>query len=102
MTRDGMSGLQRVAILGFGTMGAGIAQVCAQFGHDVVVMETGEPRLQAGRARVERFLAGGVERGKVTADEASATLRRIHETTSVADLADAEIVIEAIVEELAP
>lgn len=97
-----MARFDRVGVLGYGTMGAGIAQVCAQAGCEVVVLEAGDAQLDAGRARMERFLAGGVERGKLTADEATAAQGRVRGTTSVEDLGDVEIVIEAIVEQLAP
>ena len=52
-----------VAVLGFGTMGAGIAQVCARAGREVVVLEESEGRLEAGRRRLEAFLGEGVSRG---------------------------------------
>lgn len=95
-----MSRFNRVGLLGFGTMGAGIAQVCAQAGCEVVVLEASDARLDAGRRRLERFLAGGVERGKLTREDAENALARVRGTTSVKALADAEIVIEAIAEEL--
>jgi 3-hydroxybutyryl-CoA dehydrogenase len=97
-----MGTFDRVAVLGYGTMGAGIAQVCAQAGCDVVVLEPDQEQLDAGRRRMEEFLQGGVEREKLTADEATATLGRVRGTTELADLSDAQIVIEAIAEELEP
>lgn len=88
-----------VAVLGFGAMGAGIAQVAAQGAYDVVVLETGTDRLEAGRRRVTDFLDGGVRRAKIDAAGRDAVLGRIRGTTGVADLAGAGLVIEAVAEE---
>jgi len=90
---------ERVAVLGFGTMGAGIAQVVARSGRGVTVLETGDDRLADGRRRVEGFLTDGVGRGKLTSDDREAVLRRITGTTDVAALAGSELVIEAVVED---
>ncbi|WP_028924803.1 3-hydroxyacyl-CoA dehydrogenase family protein [Pseudonocardia acaciae] len=90
----------KVAVLGFGTMGAGIAQVCAQAGLPVTVLETDAARIAAGRERLEAFLDGGVARGKLTRDDRTAVLDRVAATTEVAGLAGADLVIEAVVEEL--
>jgi 3-hydroxybutyryl-CoA dehydrogenase len=89
-----------VAVLGFGTMGAGIAQVCARAGREVVVLEESEGRLEAGRRRLEAFLGEGVSRGKTTEEERDETLARVRGTTEVGDLAGSGVVIEAVVEEL--
>lgn len=88
----------RVAVLGFGTMGGGIAQVVAASGRDVVVLETGQDRLEHGLAAVRAFLDEGVRRGKVAEAERDATLARITGTTDVADLAGVDLVIEAVSE----
>jgi 3-hydroxybutyryl-CoA dehydrogenase len=87
-----------VAVLGLGLMGRGIAQVIAQAGIPVVVLETGEDRLAAGVEAIADFLAEGVRRGKVTPEQREASLGRITGTTDVADLATADLVIEAVVE----
>jgi len=94
-----MRTFQRVAVLGMGTMGGGIAQVVAASGRDVVVLETDQQRLDRGRAAVETFLDGGLQRGKVTAADREAVLARITGTTDVADLAGVDLVIEAVVEQ---
>lgn len=89
---------QNVAVLGFGTMGAGIAQVAAQAGAAVVVLEADDARVDAGLTSVEAFLDGGVQRGKITRDQAAEIRGRIRGTTSVDDLAGSALVIEAVTE----
>jgi 3-hydroxybutyryl-CoA dehydrogenase len=95
-----MSAQTRVAVVGCGTMGAGIAQCCAQAGLATTVVEMDGERLQAGRQRLDAFIGEGVRRGKVSEADRDATLARIRGTTALTDCAGAEIVIEAIVEEL--
>ena len=95
-----MSDIETVAILGFGTMGSGIAQVCAQAGHDVVVLEDSDERLEAGRRRLEGDLEEGVRREKVTEEARDETLARVRGTTEAGELSGAGVVIEAVVEEL--
>lgn len=95
-----MSDKQKVAVLGFGTMGAGIAQVCAGAEHDVVVLETSNERLEDGRRRMERFLDKGVRRDKVTAEARDETLARVQGTTEVGELQGCGLVIEAAAEDL--
>lgn len=89
-----------VAVLGFGTMGGGIAQTCAAAGLDVVVLEASRDLLERGRDRVGAFLQEGIRRGKVTEEQREETLGRIRGTTDAAELAGADLVIEAVVEEL--
>jgi 3-hydroxybutyryl-CoA dehydrogenase len=95
-----MRELSTVGVLGFGTMGAGIAQVAAQTGCRVIVLEADDARLADGRGRVEAFLVEGVRRGKVTEDDRTTTLGRIEGVTDPAALAGAELIIEAVVEDL--
>jgi 3-hydroxybutyryl-CoA dehydrogenase len=91
---------QTVGVLGCGTMGSGIAQVAAGAGCAVVVLEVDDPAVEAGLGRIERSLAEGARRGKLTEDEQAATRERIRGTTRRQDLSDCDIVIEAIVENL--
>jgi 3-hydroxybutyryl-CoA dehydrogenase len=91
---------EKVAVLGMGTMGAGIAQVCATAGLEVVVLEATEERWQEGRGRMERFLAEGVRRGKVDAEARDGALSRVVGTVADDDLRGAQLVIEAVVEDL--
>ncbi len=93
--------LKEIAVLGCGLMGSGIAQVCAQAGYETHVLETSEERLKPGLAAIqkswEKFAAKGVQ----TAEQAAAAQRRLHPTTSLRDLDNAQFVIEAVVENLA-
>ena len=93
-----MNTFQRVAVLGFGTMGGGIAQVVAASGRDVVVLDTDTSRVAAGLAGVETFLDGGVRRGKVSEEDRAAVLGRIRGVVDVADLEGVDLVIEAVTE----
>jgi 3-hydroxybutyryl-CoA dehydrogenase len=90
--------IKTVGVLGCGLMGSGIAQVSAAAGFRTVVLEVNEDVLRAGLGRIEKFLGDGVAKGKLTADAKAATLQNLHGTTKYADLADADLVIEAIVE----
>ncbi|MFC3478866.1 3-hydroxyacyl-CoA dehydrogenase family protein [Halobacterium litoreum] len=91
----------RVAVLGAGTMGHGIAQVSAMAGHDVALRDVDDDIVQDGLDAIESNLAGGVERDKVTDDEMAATLARIEGTTDLATAAgDADLVVEAVPEDV--
>jgi 3-hydroxybutyryl-CoA dehydrogenase len=92
--------IRTVGVLGAGLMGSGIAQVAALAGFDTVVREVSDAAAQRGRSAVERSLAKAVERGKVDAGRRDAALARLRFTTSMDDLAAADIVIEAVVEDL--
>lgn len=94
-----MSDVETVVVLGFGTMGSGIAQVCAQTGHNVVVLEDSDERLEDGRRKVEGDLEEGVRREKVTEEERDEALARVRGTTEVGELSGADVVIEAVVED---
>jgi 3-hydroxybutyryl-CoA dehydrogenase len=94
-----MTDLNTVGVAGMGTMGAGIAQVIAASGREVLVLEAGEAQWQAGMAIVRRSLAGGVSRGKLTESAAAQVTARIHPADGVVGLAQCDLVIEAIVEQ---
>jgi 3-hydroxybutyryl-CoA dehydrogenase len=81
-------------------MGSGIAQVCAEAGYAVVVCEVSDELLKKGIGRIESFLKKGVEKGKVTPERMKEVLARIKGTTSLPALADGDIVIEAVIENL--
>jgi 3-hydroxybutyryl-CoA dehydrogenase len=89
-----------VGVVGLGTMGAGIAQVCLQAGLEVVGREV-EPALgEAARARIDHYLGRGVEKGRLTADEKDAALARLTMVTDLSELAPCDLVIEAVFEDL--
>jgi 3-hydroxybutyryl-CoA dehydrogenase len=92
--------IRKVGVVGLGTMGAGIAQVCVQAGFETVGREISEELGERGRATIERYLARGVEKERLTAEERDHALGRLTVTTDLADLAGCDLVIEVIVEEL--
>ncbi len=91
--------MEQVGVVGSGIMGAGIAEVAARSGCDVVVREVTTELADAGRARIAASLERAVTRGKLAAADRDATLARIRTTTSLDDLADRDLVIEAVVED---
>lgn len=96
-----MTTFASVAVLGAGTMGAGIAQVCAQAGSKVVLQDITEEFVQKGLGRIRDFLQKGVEKGKVKAEDRDAVLARITTTTDrKAACRDVALVIEAVPEKL--
>src|SRR3954462_13432488 len=90
----------KVGVLGCGLMGHGISQICAQQGWDVVVREADQAPLDKGIAKIEKQLARGVEKGRLEQADADAIRGRIHPTLDYGDLADCDLVIEAIAEDL--
>jgi 3-hydroxybutyryl-CoA dehydrogenase len=92
-------GFDRVGVVGGGTMGSGIAEVCARKGCEVVVLEVSDEALAAARARVEASLSRAERSGRLTADDREAALSRLSWTTSYDDLADRELVLEAAPED---
>jgi len=92
--------IKRVGVVGCGLMGSGIVEVCARAGYDVVVREVDEALLGTGLSRVEGSLRRAVERGKLAASDMETARRRIKGTTTLADLGDAELVIEAVIEKM--
>jgi 3-hydroxybutyryl-CoA dehydrogenase len=95
-----MPEIKRVGVLGCGLMGSGIAQVAATAGYETIVRDVSKELLDRGRAGIEKSLAKFVEKGKLPAAERDATVERLKFTTTVADLKQADIVIEAITEDL--
>ena len=92
--------IHKVAVLGCGLMGSGIAQVCAQAGRDVTVVEVAEDYLNKGLGGIEKQLGKLVEKGKLAPSDRDATLARLHGSTRLEDAADADLVIEAIIENI--
>jgi 3-hydroxybutyryl-CoA dehydrogenase len=89
----------KVAVLGAGTMGNGIAQVFAQNGHDVVLRDLAPDVLDRARGSIQRSLNKLVEKGRLTAVDRDASLARVRPTTDLKAVAGARIVIEAVVED---
>jgi 3-hydroxybutyryl-CoA dehydrogenase len=87
-------------VLGAGTMGHGIAQVAAASGYDVLMSDIDEASTQRGMKSIERNLAKGIERGKVTEQERDETLSRIRATTDFVEIGESDLVIEAAPENL--
>lgn len=90
----------KIGVIGSGAMGAGIAQVAAQAGHDVVVFDEQTTALERASANLQSTMAKLVEKGKLGLDEATAIIGRVHYSHSMPTLASSELVIEAIVENL--
>jgi len=93
--------MKKVAILGLGTMGSGIAQVCAQSGFETVGYEVKQEFADQGLARIEKNLAFALNKGKLTQEQVDTTLARLTTTTELESLTDVDLVIEAVVEDIA-
>jgi len=92
--------IQKVGVVGLGTMGAGIAQVCVQAGVETVGREVSAELGEAARRKIDHFLGRAVDKERMSADEKEAALARLSVTTQLSDLADCDLVIEAAFEEL--
>ena len=91
--------IESVGVIGSGTMGSGIAQVFAQTGLNVILVDVAAPALERARGTIEKSLGKFVEKGKMTASDRDATLGRIRTDTALDVLASADYVVEAIVEQ---
>jgi 3-hydroxybutyryl-CoA dehydrogenase len=94
-------GLRRVGVIGCGLMGAGLAELCARSGFEVLVVVSSSRALSAGRERVHGALERAVEKGRVRPDERDAALARLSFTDALGDLRDRELVVEAVTESYA-
>jgi 3-hydroxybutyryl-CoA dehydrogenase len=92
--------IKKVGVLGAGLMGSGIAQVAASSGYEVTVVEVSDELIRRGLDKIEESLAKFAEKGAITAAQKDETRRRLRGTTRYEDLADADVVIEAIIENL--
>lgn len=93
-------GIERVGVVGFGLMGSGIAQVCAQAGYDTLVREIDQRFLDKGFERVDGSLARLVKGSKLAEADAKAARGRMRGTTSLAEFGDRDLVIEAVIEKI--
>jgi 3-hydroxybutyryl-CoA dehydrogenase len=89
-----------IGVVGLGTMGAGIAQLCVQAGYETVGREIDDELGERGRGTIAHYLSRSVERERMTADERDQALERLSLTTELRELAGCDLVIEAIVEDL--
>nr|BAQ21962.1 putative dehydrogenase [Streptomyces versipellis] len=92
--------VRRLGIVGAGTMGTGVAEVCARSGFATTLVSRSEARGKAARAAIERSLRRGVERGKLGAEESDAALSRLTFTTDFDELGESGLVVEAVAEDL--
>jgi 3-hydroxybutyryl-CoA dehydrogenase len=92
--------VRKVGVVGLGTMGAGIAQVCVQAGVETIGREVTDELGETARSRIAHYLGRAVEKGRLTAEQRDEALARLTTTTDLAELADCDLVIEAIVEDL--
>ncbi|WP_137723095.1 3-hydroxybutyryl-CoA dehydrogenase [Prescottella subtropica] len=87
--------MELVGVIGGGTMGAGIAEVCAKAGSNVLVLETKQEFADAAQTRIASSIGKGVARGKITQEEADAAVSRVRVTLDIEEFADRDLVIEA-------
>jgi len=92
--------IKKVGVVGCGTMGAGIVQLCAQSGYQVVVSEINDEFLKKGLALIEKALARLVEKSKISQQDKDAALSRIKGTTKTKDFSDCDLMIEVAIENL--
>jgi len=92
--------IKKVGVVGCGVMGSGIAQVCAQSGYEVVVMEKDPAFLKKGLLAINAFLKKGIDKGKITEEQKTSILERIKGTTDYKEFHDCDLVIEAVVEDI--
>jgi 3-hydroxybutyryl-CoA dehydrogenase len=100
MTTTNPTNIKSVGVIGAGTMGSGIAQVFAQAGFAVHLVDVADPMLDRAKRTIEGSLARFAEKGKLSAADRDATLGRLKMSSTLEDLAAADFVVEAIVEDL--
>jgi 3-hydroxybutyryl-CoA dehydrogenase len=93
------SNIQRVGVIGCGLMGSGIAEVCARNGLEVLIQEATVAAMEAGQKRLVTSLDRALGANKITEEERDRAIKNLHFTTDVADLADRQLVVEAVVED---
>jgi len=92
--------IKKVGVVGCGLMGSGVALVCARSGYQVIASEINSELLNEGLFTIGQFLAGSVEKGKLSQEDKETILSRIKGTTNLSEFADCDLVIEAIIENM--
>jgi 3-hydroxybutyryl-CoA dehydrogenase len=92
--------VQKVGVIGCGIMGSGIVEVCAKAGTQVTYVEVDDGRVDRGRKAIEKSLAKAVDRGKLSEEDRGGILSSIHGTTSIEEVGDSDLIIEAVTESL--
>lgn len=92
--------MKKIGVIGFGTMGSGIAQVCAEAGYDVRAVEQEEAFFERGWKQIEKNWARSIEKGRMTEEKRSECEHLLKRTTDWSELSDADVVIEAVSENL--
>jgi len=95
-----MADIKKVGVLGCGLMGSGIAQIAAQAGYETIVREVEQSMIDRGFGGIQKSLGRFVEKGTLTAEQRDASVARLKGTTKLEELADCDIIIEAIVENI--
>jgi len=93
------SNIQRVGVIGCGLMGSGIAEVCARNGLEVLIQEATVAAMESGQKRLVTSLDRALGANKITEEERDRAIKNLHFTTDVADLADRQLVVEAVIED---
>lgn len=92
--------IKKVGVVGCGTMGSGIVQICAQSGYQIVVSEINEELLNKGLKSIESVLSRNVEKGRMSQEDKEATMSRIKGTTQYKDFSDCDLMIEVAIEKM--
>ena len=92
--------IKTVGVIGLGTMGSGIIQICAEAGYQVKVLARKEESIKKGKGSIEKFLNRGIEKGKVTVEHKEAVLAKILWTLDKKDFADCDLIIDAAAEDM--
>ena len=95
-----LTGIRKVGVVGFGSMGRGIVQVVSESGFEVIVRETSQDLLNIGTGFIEKMLTGKIEKGRLKESEKKEVMERITGTTDMRDLKESDIVIEAVFEKM--
>lgn len=99
-TGNGADVAKKLAVIGAGLMGSGIAQVAAQAGHDVILRDVGDEALERARGAIRTSMDRFVQKGRLAVEDADAAMGRITATTDIDAVADADIVVEAVFESI--